>query len=148
MSMPSLKSLFIIKEELSRQHWSSNGNRYNVEMLYKFAEASTEPEEIPVESLVKGFYKTELDEPHWSDKFVERAQEADLSFPILVAQDNKKRLWVVDGNHRLGKAIMQADEFISGYIVQEKDLPEKAIEPKGDDDDDGSHRTHKSSHRD
>jgi hypothetical protein len=49
-------------------------------------------------------------------------------------QDNKDRLWIADGNHRYGKAVMFAEEFISGYIVMEKDLPEKAIEPAPEED--------------
>ena len=144
MAMPSLKSVFgLMKESLARQHWSSNSKRYRVDLLYAYAEAVTEPQEIPLDSLKYGFEHTNLDEEPWSDEFVKRCEEADLSYPILVVQD-KKHLFVADGNHRYGKAVMQDLEFIMGYIVQEKDLPEKAIEPKKEDD--GSHRTYKSTH--
>jgi len=124
-----LRDLFVLKEDVDHQHWTSNGKRYNVGALYRFARAVTEPEEIHLDALKRGFERTELDEEKWSPEFNERCQEADLSYPILVVQDRKGRLWIADGNHRYGKAIMQDLEFISGYIVEEKDLPEKAIEP-------------------
>jgi hypothetical protein len=133
MGTPSLRSVFVVKEDIDHQHWTSSGKRYNVGALYDFARAVSEPEEIPLDSLKRGFEKTEVDEEKWSDEFVDRCQDADLSYPILVVQDSKGRLWIADGNHRYGKAVMQAQEFIPGYIVQEKDLPEKAIEPAPDD---------------
>lgn len=131
----SLRDVFIMKEDVYHQHWTSNSTRYNVGMLYDFAKASTEPEDIPLDSLQYGFDHTNLDEEKWTPDFNRRCMEADLSYPILVVQDKKGRMWIADGNHRYGKAIMQAKEFIKGYIVQEKDLPDKAVEPlpKGDD---------------
>ena len=129
MSMPSLTSLFLIKEDVYHQHWSSNGKRYNVGSLYDYAKAVADPEEIPLDSLQWGFEHTNLDEEKWSPEFNARCREANLDYPILVIQDKKNRLWIADGNHRYGKAVMQALEFVSGYIIMEKDLPEKAIEP-------------------
>ena len=129
MGMPSLRSVFLVKEDVYHQHWTSNGDRYNVGMLYDFAKAAADPEDIPLDSLKYGFEHTNLDEEKWSDDFVERCREANLDYPILVVRDRKGRLWIADGNHRYGKAVMQAEEFVQGYIVDEKDLPDKAIEP-------------------
>lgn len=143
MAFPKLTDLFLIREGLESQHWSSDGRRYRVDLLYAFAEASAEPEEIPITSLRYGLEHTNLDEPRWSPEFIKRARESDLSYPILVVMDSKKRLWVADGNHRVGKAIMQGLNAISGYVVRERDLPEKAIEPR-EEGDEGSHRGRKS----
>lgn len=144
----SLRDVFIFSEgsDPSHQHWTSDGIRYNVGALYSYAKAVTEPEEIPLDSLKRGFEKTNLDETKWSDEFVQRCQEASLDFPILVVQDAKKKLWIADGNHRYGKAVMQNDEMILGYIVMEKDLPEIAIEPNPSEDDKKSYKTTKSGH--
>lgn len=142
--MPKLTELFLVKEDVDHQHWSSNGKRYNVGALYDFAKAVTDPEDIPLDSLKYGFEHTNLDEEKWTPEFNARCREADLSFPILVVQDRKGRLWIADGNHRYGKAIMQAEEFISGYIIHEKDLPEKAIEPLPAGSDESSHKRTKS----
>jgi hypothetical protein len=70
-----------------------------------------------------------------------------MDYPILVVKDSKKRLWIADGNHRYGKAVIQADEFIMGYIVDENDLPDKAIEPEpSGEDSTHSHKANKSGH--
>ena len=147
MAMPRLTSVFLLEEDLSRQHWSSNHKRYRIDRLYTYAEAVADPEDIPVDSLMYGWEHTNLDEKRWSDEFVARCQEADLSYPILVVQDDKGKLWPADGNHRIGKAIMHASEFILGYIVQERDLPEKAIEPKADGEESAGSRGRKRSSR-
>lgn len=141
-----MKELFLEKSDPSHQHWTSDGNRYNVGSLYQYAEAVTEPEQIPLDSLMYGFEHTNLDEERWSPEFNARCQEASLDYPILVVQDKKGRLWPADGNHRIGKAIIQAQEMILGYIVLEKDLPAKAIEPAPSQDGTGSHDAQKSGH--
>ena len=130
MSFPSMKELFLVKEDVYHQHWTSDDRRYNVGMLYDYARATSHPQPIPLGLLKKGFEDTNLDEEKWSDEFVERCQQANLDYPILVVQDDKKRFWIADGNHRYGKAVMQSKEFIDGYIVRERDLPETAIEPE------------------
>jgi hypothetical protein len=137
----SLRDVFLIKEDVYHQHWTSDGKRYNVGMLYDYAKAVTEPEEVPLDALQKQFEKTNVDEEKWSDEFVERCQNTSLKYPILVVIDDKKRMWIADGNHRYGKAVMQGDEMIQAYVVRERDLPEKAIEPKPSIDDQGSHHT-------
>jgi hypothetical protein len=134
-----MAQLFLIKEDIHHQHWTSNKKRYNVGMLYDYAKAVAEPEEVPLDALKKGFENTNVDEEKWSDEFVQRCQETNLDYPILVVKDNKNRLWIADGNHRYGKAVMQAQEMIQAYIVDEKDLPEKSIEPEPGEEDSGSH---------
>lgn len=142
--MPRLSKIFVIKEDVYHQHWTSDGNRYNVGMLYDYAKAVTDPEEIPLDALQYGFEHTNVDEKKWSDAFVTRCQESSLDFPILVVKDKKGKFWIADGNHRYGKAVMQNLEMIDAYVVDEKNLPEKAIEQDTDEDDSGSHKQYKS----
>jgi hypothetical protein len=139
---PSMKSLFLEKSDPAHQHWTSDDVRWNVGMLYDYAKAVTEPEGVPLDSLKKGFENTNVDEEKWSDEFVARCQKTNLDYPILVVKDAKGRFWIADGNHRYGKAVMQGDEMIQAYIVDEKDLPDKAIEPEPGEDDAGSHLRH------
>ena len=148
MSMPSLKSIFLIKEDIYHQHWTSNNKRYNIGALYDYAKAVAEPEDIPLDSLQYGFEHTNVDEEKWGPEFNARCREANLDYPILVVKDRKGRLWIADGNHRYGKAVMQAQEMIKAYVLDEKDLPEKAIEPAPAEDDDRehSHKREKSGH--
>jgi len=139
MTFPTMAQLFLLKEDVHHQHWTSNGNRYNVGMLYDYAKAVAEPEQVPLDALKKGFENTNVDEEKWSDEFVQRCQETNLDYPILVVKDRKNRFWIADGNHRYGKAVMQNMEMIDAYVVDEKDLPKKAIEPEPGADDTGSH---------
>jgi hypothetical protein len=145
MGFPSMKQLFLEKSDPFHQHWTSNGKRWNVGMLYDYAKATTDPEDVPLDALKKGFENTNVDEERWSDEFVRRCQETSLEYPILVVKDKKNRFWIADGNHRYGKAVMQNDEMISAYIVDESDLPEKAIEPEPSEEDTGSYRREKKS---
>lgn len=142
MNTPSLRSVFLVKEDVYHQHWTSNKKRYNVGMLYDFAKSVADPEDIPLDSLQYGFEHTNVDEEKWSSDFVKRCQKANLDYPILVVKDRKGKFWIADGNHRYGKAIMHADEFIKAYVVEEKDLPEKALEPEPREEDTRSRKTH------
>jgi len=140
MSMPSLRSIFVIKEDVYHQHWTSNKVRYNVGSLYDYAKAISDPEQVPLSALQKQFENTNVDEEKWSPEFVERCQETNMSYPILVVKDHKDKLWIADGNHRYGRAVLNGDEMIWAYVVDEKDLPDKAIEPEPNAEDTGSHR--------
>jgi hypothetical protein len=135
----SLKNVFKIKESVYHQHWTSSGQRWNVGMLYDYAKSVTEPEDIPLDSLKKQFERTNVDEEKWSKEFIERCNNTNMDYPILAVLDRKNRLWIADGNHRYGRAVMAGDETISGYVVSESDLPEKALEPAPKEEDTSSH---------
>ena len=140
----SLRDVFLVKEDIHHQHWTSNKKRYNIGALYDYAKSVTDPEEIPLDSLSYGFKHTNVDEEKWGPEFNKRCRETNMDYPILVVKDRKGRFWIADGNHRYGKAVMQADQMILAYVVDEKDLPEKAIEPEPDADDQRSHKANKS----
>jgi hypothetical protein len=140
-----MMELFLIKEDVHRQHWTSDGLRYNVGRLYDFARDVADIEDIPLSLLQYGFEHTNVDEEKWSDEFVERCMEANLDYPILVVVDKKGKHWIADGNHRYGKAVTQGLEMISGYIVHEDELPSDAIDPSPQDDDESEHEKKESS---
>ena len=136
----SLRDVFIMKEGVEGQHWTSDGNRYSIQKMYDYAKSVTDPEQIPVSALAHSFEHTELDEEKWSDAFNSRCNAADLKYPILVARDKNGKLWISDGNHRYGKALMKNIEMIYGYVIDEKDIPEKALEPKVGSSKNNSHK--------
>lgn len=122
--------LFLVKESVDSQHWTSNGNRYNVGKLYKWARQNGhEIQIIPLDKLSAGFDKTKTDEDKGSEAFWKRADAAGDD-PILVAIDHKNRWWIADGNHRFARAQRDGLSDITGYVVNEVDLPTDAIEPK------------------
>lgn len=129
MSTPSLLSVFLMKEQAD-QHWTSNGNRFNVFKLYDWLESEGyEPIEIDMGMLKDGFENTNFDEPRNSEAFWARAERAGDD-PILVVYDDDDKWWIADGNHRYGRKLRDGDRSILGYVVYEGDLPEEAIEPK------------------
>ena len=130
MPFPKMTDLFLIKESVESQHWTSSGKRYNVAKLYKWARQNGHDIKIiPVDKLQYGFSKTKTDEEKDSDAFWDRAERAGDE-PILVAIDEKERYWIADGNHRYARAQRNGQRVIQGYVVREADLPEDAIEPK------------------
>lgn len=130
MSFPKMVDLFLVKESVDSQHWTSNGKRYNVGKLYSWARQNGhEVQIIPVSDLKHGYDKTKTDEEKGSEAFWERAERAGNE-PILVAIDTKGRKWIADGNHRYGRALRDGCEDIQGFVVNESELPASAIEPK------------------
>ena len=69
--------------------------------------------EIPVGYLEK-VLKTELDKV---TKEEDRIMKADLQYPIIVVKKNGDITYVLDGNHRLQKAIMTGEEYIKAKIL-------------------------------
>jgi hypothetical protein len=130
MSMPSLSSVFLIKESVDSQHWTSNGVRYNVGRLYDWVSQHRDPFPIELALLKHGFDNTSVDEDKGSETFWKRANAAGDD-PILVVVDENDDMWIADGNHRFARAWRDGEGTITGYVVGEWELPEDAIEPKG-----------------
>ncbi len=129
MTTPSLCNVFLVKEQAD-QHWTSNGNRYNVFRLYDWLKGmGMRPIPVDVDMLRKGYEKTNVDEPKGSDEFWERAEAAGDD-PILVVYDEDDDWWIADGNHRFARKLRDGEDTIMAYVAFEGDLPEEAIEPK------------------
>ena len=57
----------------------------------------------------------------------ERIMKADLQYPIILVQKDGEFSYVLDGNHRLAKAIMTGEEFIKAKVLylDDKNTPEE-----------------------
>ena len=57
----------------------------------------------------------------------ERIMKADLKYPIILVQKDGEFSYVLDGNHRLAKAIMTGEEFIKAKVLylDDKNTPEE-----------------------
>jgi disulfide oxidoreductase YuzD len=57
----------------------------------------------------------------------ERIMKADLQYPIILVQKDGEFSYILDGNHRLAKAIMTGEEFIKAKVLylDDKDTPEE-----------------------
>ena len=57
----------------------------------------------------------------------ERIMRADLKYPIILVQKDGEFSYVLDGNHRLAKAIMTGEEYIKAKVLylDDKNTPEE-----------------------
>ena len=112
------------------QTFSDNTGEYKVPDILAHAKRYY-PQEVsmPVALLLHNLEPSEHetgDELPGHPEFIERAIEADLSYPILVIdyQDEEPRYWIADGVHRLWKAVHGRAplESIQAHIVPSADL--------------------------
>ena len=56
-----------------------------------------------------------------------RIMKADLQYPIILAQEDGEFSYVLDGNHRLQKAIMTGEDYIKAKVLylDDKNTPQK-----------------------
>tara|TARA_Y100000389_G_C17189496_1_gene378091 strand:+ start:247 stop:651 length:405 start_codon:yes stop_codon:yes gene_type:complete len=57
----------------------------------------------------------------------DRIMKADLKYPIILVQKDGEFSYVLDGNHRLAKAIMTGEEYIKAKVLylDDKNTPEE-----------------------
>ena len=57
----------------------------------------------------------------------ERIMKADLQYPIILVQKDGEFSYVLDGNHRLAKAIMTGEKYIKAKVLylDDKNTPEE-----------------------
>ena len=57
----------------------------------------------------------------------ERIMRADLKYPIILVQKDGEFSYVLDGNHRLAKAILTGEEYIKAKVLylDDKNTPEE-----------------------
>jgi len=82
---------------------------------------------LPIELLkhnVVGDEKLSADEPLWGRAFRKRAKRSHLKHPLLVQQDADGKHHIMDGSHRLGKAIVKGHKHIPAYVFQHDQMPE------------------------
>ena len=77
---------------------------------------------------IKGKWKNEIE---LSDEEFEKYKQeqynilmaSDLRFPIILTKNKQNKfIGIIDGNHRLRKAILIKKKFIKGYILPEEDI--------------------------
>lgn len=114
----------------SNQSFSSNdGPEFSVKQLFDFAKQTTKLTLMPVQSLADTEFSGNQhasDEPDDSPEFTERAMRSDLSFPILVGKEGNE-FHVIDGRHRLFKAMKENIKYIKAYVIDMENLPKDAI---------------------
>jgi hypothetical protein len=100
----------------------SPDDEFSVPELFDWAKNNVPLTNIPTKALEENIEHSESDEAWGSEEFHERAMQADLSYPILVFEDENGFLWIADGMHRLYKAMHEGRDTLQGYIVNENQL--------------------------
>lgn len=108
----------IIKEELNNTSWETEDGKVTLTQLLD-ATKDIPVENIPLEKLKPFLLK-------WDDKKeLIRIDKVDLTYPILVFVKGNKFLTIIDGNHRVHKAIQQGEKEIKGKLIEIDKLPER-----------------------
>jgi len=106
-----------------------DGVDYHVGRLASHARKHMEPVRLPVAKLkhnLVGDSALSADEPLWNKAFRKRAKRSHLKHPLLVQRDADGDHWIMDGAHRLGKAIVRGHKHVNAYVFQTDQMPEHA----------------------
>lgn len=117
-------SIPVTRSSLEEQWFSDGHHRWHVPRLIEAA-ASLTPEEVPVASF------RDLDEQVWEHlltprtvvNHLRRVLQADLSYPIIVSEDG----WVMDGCHRLSKALLEGRETVLAVRFLKNPPPDEVV---------------------
>jgi len=112
-----------------QQIFSAGGSSYHIGRLAAHARERLKPVNIPVKDLkhnLVGADKLDADEPLWSRSFRKRSKKAHIKHPIMLQRDDAGKHRVMDGVHRLGKAIMKGHENIRAYVFPHDQMPDSA----------------------
>lgn len=115
----------VVRSKLESQWYSDGTGRWHVPRLVEAAAALT-PEELPVAAF------RDLDEQVWERDMTPRAAvahlrrvlDADLSYPIIVSADG----WVMDGCHRLAKALLEGRETVLAVRFEKNPPPDEVTD--------------------
>jgi hypothetical protein len=111
---------------MSLKTYHDDKNIYSVDMMIAYLNTvGLETSQIPVSELTQ-----QLDEKVWGDwspatvlakmdlkKYAEdanRIRKADMKYPIIVT----KKLVIVDGYHRVAKAVLKDQKYIKAYVFE------------------------------
>lgn len=112
----------------SNQIFSDDNGSYKISSIYEFIDNNRVPvSELNVADLAKTNLVPSPEERRdgsdypGSPKFIERAEQASLTFPIIAVRYNDGT-FIADGVHRLWKARALGHNTIKGHVISEQDL--------------------------
>ena len=109
---------------------AGEGTDYHIGKLAAHARKNLKPVKLPVANLrhnLVGPDKLSADETLWSKAFRKRSKKAHLKHPIMLRRDADGKHWIIDGAHRLGKAIVKGHTHIRAYVFPHDQMPEHAV---------------------
>jgi hypothetical protein len=106
------------------QTFSDGDGTWKVPDIEEYARTNGKRIKVPVRSLLNNLEPSPResgDELPGHPEFIDRANEADLSYPIIVVK-YPDGLWIADGVHRLWKARDEGLEEIAAYVINHSEL--------------------------
>ena len=106
------------------QTYSDDEGTYNVPDIFEYAKKNGELKKIPIRKLLHNLEPSPHesgDELPGSQEFIERAEESDLSYPIIVVK-YPDGWFIADGVHRLWKANDRGAKTMNGYLIDHAEL--------------------------
>jgi len=113
----------LVVESFQDQTYSDGSGEWSVGEILRFV-MHRPIRHILIRTLLHNFEPDQLvttDEPFESPEFIERAEAADLSYPIIIIRYDDG-LWVADGLHRLWKAKSLGRTNIAAFVMDAHEL--------------------------
>jgi len=108
-----------IKEGLYDTSWDNGkGDKISlIELLYA-------SKDIPVEEIDVNILKSKVLSWDGNNEEISKIESSDLQYPILIfVDDNRDIMFIVDGNHRVQKALRHGLETIKSKLIPFNTLP-------------------------
>jgi len=101
--------------------WQSEDGSVTITLQELLNDIKTVPvKKIEIEKLKKRLLNWSNDPKEW-----EKVKSVDMTYPPIVLMDGSEVDMIVDGNHRVQKAIQLGYETIDAKLISLNDLPEK-----------------------
>ena len=101
--------------------WQSEDGSVTITLQELLNDIKTVPvKKIEIEKLKKRLLNWSNDPKEW-----EKVKSVDMTYPPIILMDGSEVDMIVDGNHRVQKAIQLGYETIDAKLISLNDLPEK-----------------------
>jgi len=104
-------------------HWSNGTDTITLEDILYLTQ-DVEQIELPIDDILKSKLL------HWnnSSEEMQRVNTVSTQYPILIMVSEKQSQieWIIDGNHRLHKAIQSSEKTILAKLIKPSNLNNKA----------------------
>ena len=120
MNLKNIIKRVLIEEDYRKTGWEDKKGRVTVGNVLDYIGDNVR--NISVSDL-QNKLRAQLDKVTKDEK---RIMKADLQYPIILVQKDGEFSYVLDGNHRLAKAILTGEEYIKAKVLDldDPDAPE------------------------
>lgn len=119
--MKYIKGFMLFESHYEDTFWEVNGNKLTIDDLNKYLDDSyigiTDVSVDDIKHMCVHINKKDSDT-------LKRSEDSDLKYPIIIATKDRQYKYILDGHHRLLKAINNGYDKIKARIFELNDAPD------------------------